>query len=297
MGKLIIAGHELHELGRQVSKETGIRILENHIRVFPDQEIKVTIPEIKQVKGQEIIILKSTHSVTKDYNWIELLQILCLLNEFKAKKITLITPYLGYSRQDKRFLNGECITRKMITNILKCYNVSKVIGFDLHFHRNQGEFELEGITYENVTAQKNLIDFIVKKHGLKDYIVVSPDLTNSKIMKELGIKNTAIVKKRDLYADKAECIKRICIDKGEEKNVLIVDDIIASGATVFTAIKELKNSGCKKFFVATTHGFFQKNSLEKLKKKCVDVIASNSIPNEATQYNLKDKISEIVKRL
>ncbi len=187
--------------------------------------------------------------------------------------------------------------------MLKNAGVSRIISFDLHFHRLPGEFDFNGMKWTCLTAVKALITQAKAKFGT-DFKVIGPDEGSSDILEYAG--GEVVFSKRKICREcgkpAQECMCTT-ISKNYEiiseltkeikaKNVLILDDIISSGGTVLKAIDKLKG---KKVGVAVTHAFFSSEALSKIKSKTEFLITTNSVLNKAEVIDVVPLISDYLK--
>jgi ribose-phosphate pyrophosphokinase len=261
-----------------------------NVGVFPDGDSHVYIPNIKKLKNKEIILYHRLYPKQND-SLIELLLILGIIQKEKLK-VTLVAPYLPYARQDKIILQGEGKSAEEICKLIKNSGCDKLITFDCHFLKKEGEFVYGGLPIKNISLGKEFLSYARKLCNEKNLEIIAPDEGASYLVQKQQGK--IMKKKRDLY-DKNKIsyrhIKKMHRDfdiKG--KNVLVLDDMISTGSTMIKAVENLKSGGTKKIYCAATHGFFLNNSLNKLKNLSDGVFVSNTIPSIVSKINIINKI-------
>ncbi len=233
---------------------------------------------------------------------MELLLIIDACKRASAKEINAIIPYYGYSRQDRKAIPREPISAKVAANLIEAVGVNRVVTFDLHVDQIQGFFN---IPVDNLEAMPSIADNILDKK-LKDIVVVAPDVGGAKRARKLAkLLDTqiAIIDKRRPKHGVSEVMN--VIGEIENKNCIIVDDIIDTAGTITGAAKALKKRGAKDVYLAATHPIFSGPAVERLQDKAIkEVIVTNSIqlPKEKQFKNLKvislaQILAESIKRI
>ncbi len=248
------------------------------IKAFPDGENYIRIPDIANYSGKKVLVFHRLYPES-DRHIIQAILILDTLKRAKAKPI-LVSPYLPYSRQDKTFLEGEAMSAEVLCKTLKAAGAEKLITLDCHFLKKEGKATYGGLEIENISMGNSLVNHAKKSLGGEQIEVISPDAGASYLVEEYGGKS--MKKVRGKYVEGAgETYRKIDkLERGFEvsgKNILILDDMIASGGTMLRAVENVKKGGAKKVICAATHGFFLKGSLEKLKESCDKIFVTNSI--------------------
>lgn len=207
---------------------------------------------------------------------MELLIYLDCLRRASAKRITAVTPYFGYARQDRKDEGRVPITAKLVANIITTAGADRVLAIDLHAHQLQGFFD---IPVDHLTGELVLSRYF-KDKKIPDLTVVSPDVGNIKTASRYASHlngDLAIVHKRRISGSQVQAGE--LIGSVEGCNVLMCDDIIATGGTICTAAELVKQRGAKNVYVGVTHGVFAPPALERLKKAPIEeVVVTNTIP-------------------
>ncbi len=284
---LIFSGSSNPDLAKEVCDYVGVREAKITMSKFSDGEIHLKSEE--NVRGKEIFVIQSTNPPAE--NIIELLIIIDALKRASAEKITVIIPYYGYARQDRKTQAREPITAKLIANLITTAGASRVINIDLHAGQIQGFFDIPS---DNLTASLFFAQYIKSKR-LDNLIVVSPDVGGVPRAKQFGTllgSGLAICSKNREEKDKVESITLIGDVKG--KTAILIDDIISTGGTLAKASIEVKNNGAEKIFACATHGLFTGEALELINESPIDeVIVTNSVKIDKEKLDNCKKIKVI----
>lgn len=264
----IFAGSSNPQLAKAVSQKSKIPLGKIEIGRFADGEIDVWIPDT--VNNSNVFIVQSNSQPVNDHI-IELSLIADALKRAGAHKLTVVIPYLGYSRKEKQSRPGEPISAKVVAELIVASGINKVICLDLHADAIVGFFDVPVIY---LSALAVLADRI-KKEKLTDPIVVSPDTGGVKRARNFATLLNAplAVMEKHRHVDKRDVMEILSMS-GEIKGdtAILIDDVISTGRTIVENANALKNKGVKKIIVAATHGFFAGNAIEKLEKSPVDKI-------------------------
>lgn len=288
---LIIGLTASHKLAEKIAKKLNTRVAKATIKHFADGETIVTMDET--VRAKHVYFVQATSKPVNE-NLMELLIAIDSARRASAKSITVICPYFGYARQDRKTNAREPITCKLASKLIERAGADRITIVDLHSEQAQGFFEVPADT---VTASYQIMKEIIKDYGVKNTIVVSPDYGSVKRARKLSHRlglPMAILDKRRPEPNKAE----ICSVLGEVrgKNCIIIDDMIDTGGTLLAACAILKKKGAKNIIAGATHGLFSNNGEARFndaaKKKIFSrLYVSNSIDNV---YDLKIKNLKIV---
>ena len=263
------------ELADSVARLTGIEQGKTEVITFPDSEIIVENNTI--IQNRRVYIIQSTHRPVTDHLF-ELLVFIDGLKRANAKKITAVIPYFGYARQDRKVKAQEPITAKLVADMLVQAGVNQVVALDLHTAQVQGFFNCPVI---ELTPTKLFYEYYHNMGIDHNLVIVSPDhggVTRARsLAREFKQASVAIIDKhRD---DRNQIDQMRLIGDVENKNVIIVDDIIDSGHTLVKASELLINHGAKSVYVAASHGVFSSNAGELLEHSQIEqIIVTDSIP-------------------
>lgn len=263
------------------------------MKQFPDGDDYVRILDAPACKGNEVTLFHRLYP-EQDRSLVQLFLILSVLRKLDAK-VTLVSPYLPYARQDKLFLDGEALSSEVICAMIKDAGVKKLVTLDCHFLKKQGAFKYGGLDIENISMARYLVGHAEKKFNCK-FLVISPDVGASYMSKEFGGRHMKKVrgeynKGKEAYR-KIEKIESDIDFKG--KDVLIMDDMVSTGGTMIKAVENVKKGGAKRVVCATTHGFFLKDSLARLGAVADYVFASDSIPCQVGFVSAKLPLKNLI---
>lgn len=225
---------------------------------FPDGELRVQIQD--DVLGRDVFIVQS-FSNRPDETLFETFVMADALKRARAKSITVISPYLPYSRQDKLTGTGQPLTAKLVANLLARSGVTRLITFDLHAPQIEGFYDVEVI---HLHGQKLLGDTFRTVSEEKEFVIVAPDIGARKLAsaaaKMLGVDVVSISKERV----NPTTTKMILQGDVKGKNILIIDDMSSTGGTLVEAAKLCRDHGARKISAAVTHGLLTQNAVEKI---------------------------------
>jgi len=300
MDKILIVGPASQILAIGIAQELGIESLNTEFKTFPDGEnyLRIDIDDESIIKGKEVIIVQSTgpsSSGNQNSRFFELLMMIDSLKRIGAAKIIVIIPYFAYGRQDKIFRPGESNFANLIIRILDSMGIDGLYIVDIHAPEILEETFCKTI---NIDSMKPLAEYI-KSKGAKDIVVVAPDKgaveRSKKFAKYFGenIPVEFFDKKRDVKTGEITMSGKLSL-KG--KDVVISDDIIATGGTMATAIKLSKESGANKIYAVATHALLLQNAKYRILSAGADeIIGTDSIDNEAAKVSLVKTIADYLK--
>jgi len=285
----IISGKTSENLAKELSKKIKANLVKSEIRVFPDGESKITL--IGKISKKKSIVLQSIYPPV-DTNLVQVLSLITKAKENSSEVIAVI-PYMGYARQDREFLPGEIVTMKVLGKLFKSAGASKIIVVDIHSSIGLKHFSIKT---KNVTAIPDLVGFF-KKLSLKNPLVVSPDQGGKErakeFAKEFNSDYIALEKTRDRKTGKVK-IKTKNLEV-ENRDLILVDDIISTGGSIIKATQFLKKQKCKRIYVACTHALLMNDAEKKIKKAGVtSIISTNTIPGKTSKVDISKTIAKAI---
>lgn len=259
----VFCGNSNRQFSEQIAKELGIELAGSVVKTFADGEIAVDIKET--VRGLDIFIIQSVSPPDINEALMELLIMIDAVKRASASSITVVMPYFGYSRQDRKAKGREPISAKLVANLLTVAGASRILTIDLHAKQVQGYFN---IPVDNLSGSKILINHFANLH-LDNVVIVSPNLNRIGLARKFAEQldtQIAIVDKMELESGKK--VSTIIGDvKG--KNIIMVDDIIDTATTISNAADLLKANGAEDIYACCTHAIFSQNALELLKNSSI----------------------------
>ena len=271
----ILSGTSNLSLSRSIAKQLKLKLVNTNIKSFADGEVYVEINE--NIRGNSVFVIQSTSTPAND-NLMELLLCIDALRRSSAKNITAVIPYFGYARQDRKVVPRTSISAKLVSNLITNAGASRIVTVDLHSGQIQGFFD---IPVDNLFTTPLFTRYIKKNLKNKNLICVSPDVGGVQRTRGLATKidvDLAIIDKRRLQPGKSQVMR--IIGNVQNKECIIVDDIIDSGGTIVNAVDALIREGAKSVYVFVTHAVLSGEAINKIKKSKINkLIITDSIDN------------------
>ena len=285
---MIFSGNANKALAKSVAKNLGVTLGKASVKTFSDGEISVEIEE--NVRGQDIYIIQPLCDPVND-NLMELLIMVDALKRSSVERISVVLPYFGYSRQDRRARSARVpITAKVVANMLTSMGVERLLTIDLHADQIQGFFD---IPVDNIYATPLFLADI-HKQNYQDTIIVSPDVGGvvraRALAKQLN-SDLAIVDKRRPEANVSEVMQ--IIGDVKDKCCIIVDDICDTAGTLCHAADALKDQGASKVFAYITHPIFSGKADQNINNSTIDEIIVTDTIKLSKKINDTGKIRQI----
>ncbi len=279
----IFSGRANQELSETIAKNLNIELGKINIKNFADQEIYVQLQE--NVRGKDTFIIQPTCNPA-NYNLMELLIIIDALKRASAKRITLVIPYYGYARQDRKDRPHVPITSKLVANLLVAAVANRILTMDLHADQIQGFFD---IPVDHLYAAQVFIQYFKTLKDIENYIIVSPDagaiLRARFVAKHLNT-DISIIDKRRTVNNVSEVMN--IIGDVKDKNVIIVDDLVDTAGTLCNAAKALKDNGAKDVYACITHPVLSGPAYDRIEKSVIKkLITTDTIPLTKESPNIK----------
>jgi len=300
MEKILVVGPSSQILGVKIAKELGIKAINTEVKKFPDGEnyLRINIEDETIIAGKEVIIIQSTGPSSNNNQNTRLMELFMMINSVKrmgAVKIIVVVPYLAYARQDKIFRSGETQFGNVIIHIINSLGIDEFYTVDVHAPVILEECSCKAI---NIDSMKLLADNI-KTLGAEDIVVVSPDkggIERSRAFAKYfgeSVPVDVFEKSRDVKTGEIKMSGKLSL-KG--KDVVIADDIIATGGTMATAIKLARESGANRIYAVATHALLLDQAKYRILKAGADkIIGTDSIDNEVSTVSLAKIIVDYLK--
>ncbi|MBM7453076.1 ribose-phosphate pyrophosphokinase [Acholeplasma morum] len=260
------------QLAREISESSGIPLSPCDIMRFADGEIGINITE--SVRGHHCFVIQPTSKPVNEH-LMEILIFTDALKRASAASVTIIMPYYGYSRQDRKAKSRQPITAKLVADLLQVSGVDRVICIDLHAAQIQGFFD---IPIDNFPGMP-LISTHFLNLNLENVTIVSPDhggVTRARSFAKFFNAPIAIIDKRRPEANKAEVMN--IIGDVEGRTCIMVDDIIDTGGTLIAGSEALLKKGAIAVYAAATHALFSSNAIERISNSPIkEVVVTNSV--------------------
>lgn len=277
------------ELAREICDHLNLDLGKIAVKHFADGEILVE-PE-ETVRGKHVYLIQSTSNPVSD-SYMEVLIALDAFKRASADKVTVIMPYYGYARQDRKARARQPITAKLMADLLQTAGANRVVTIDLHASQIQGFFN---IPIDDLTAVAMIGQYYRKKNFQDEVVVVSPDHGGATRARRLSdtIPNStiAIIDKRRTRPNVAEAMN--LVGDVEGKIAIVVDDMVDTAGSLMGGIDLLYERGAKEVYCACTHGVLSGPAVERIANSRIkELLITNSIPlSEAAKR--EPKIKEI----
>ena len=289
------------ELAAKVADKMGIELGKSSVREFSDGEIQVNIEE--SIRGHHVFILQSTSSPVND-NLMEILIMVDALKRASAETISVVMPYYGYARQDRKARSREPITSKLVANMLEVAGVDRLLTVDLHASQIQGFFD---IPVDHLMGAPLIADYF-DRAGLTGDDVVAPDhggVTRARKLAQCLKTPIAIIDKRR-SVDKMNTSEVMnIIGNVEGKTCILIDDMIDTAGTICHAADALAEAGATHVYASCTHPVLSGPALDNIQKSAIEklvVLDTIYLPEERLidkieQISIADLISEAIIRI
>ncbi|MBU1375511.1 MAG: ribose-phosphate pyrophosphokinase [Alphaproteobacteria bacterium] len=270
----LLAGNSNRMLAQAVASHLDVPLTRAQVKRFADNEVWVTIDE--NVRGEDVFILQSTSYPANDH-LMELLVCVDALKRASARRITAVTPYFGYARQDRKTGGRTPISAKLVANLITRAGADRVLTMDLHSGQIQGFFD---IPTDNLLSAPLLANDIKENYEKpKDIMIVSPDVGG--VVRALAVAsrlNTelAIVDKRRSGPGKSEVANIIGDVSG--RRCILFDDMIDGGGTLCNAAQALIDGGATEVSAYVTHGVLSGGAVERVQASVLkELVMTDSI--------------------
>jgi ribose-phosphate pyrophosphokinase len=274
---MLFSGRAHPQLAEEVAELLGTRIVPTTHREFANSEIYVRYQE--SVRGCDAFVIQS--HTTPINEWImEHLIMVDALKRASAKRITVVLPFYGYARQDKKHLGREPISARLMADFFKTAGADRLITVDLHTAQIQGFFDGP---VDHLAAQPVLADYVADKYGDRDLTIVSPDAGRIKVAEHWsarldGAPLAFIHKTRDFGAANEAKANRVVGDVRDRVCVL-VDDMIDTGGTIVKAADAILAAGAEDVIIVATHAILSGDAVDLLKTSgACEVIVTDTLP-------------------
>jgi ribose-phosphate pyrophosphokinase len=285
----IFSGSANRPLAEEIGKFLGVPVGETRLQRFSDGETHFQL--LENVRGTDVFLIQPTcHPV--DQHLVELLIMMDALRRASAGRITVVVPYYGYARQDRKDRPRVAITSKLVADLLVTAGANRALFVDLHAAQIQGFFN---IPVDHMFASPVLVEYF-RDLNLPNLTVVSPDAGGVErarfFAKKLEVP-LVIVDKRRTDINETEVMNVIGDVKG--RTCLILDDIVDTAGTLVKTADALLAQGADKVYACASHAVLSGPAVERIRDSSLEeLVVTNTIPlNEAAQKVAKIKVLSI----
>lgn len=268
-------------LAEKISKAYGIGLGNVLFSRYSDGEFQPSFEE--SIRGARIFIIGSTNPGSE--NLMEMLLMLDAAKRASARHITAVMPYFGWARQDRKDKPRVPIAAKLVAKMLEVAGATRIITMDLHADQIQGFFEKP---VDHLFASTMFLPYL-KSLNLKNLTIASPDMGGSKrayaYSKALDSDVVICYKQRS----KANIISHMeLIGDVQDKNVVLVDDMVDTAGTLAKAADLMMERGAKSVRAITTHGLLSGEAYKRIEKsQLLELIVTDSIPIKRKSSKIK----------
>jgi len=256
-GFRLLSGTANRPLAEEIARQLGTDLCKATVTRFVDGEIFVRLDE--NIRGSDVFIVQPTNPPAD--NVMELLLLIDAARRASAARITVVMPYYGYARQDRKDQPRVAIAAKLMANIIEGAGADRVLGLDFHQHQLQGFFDKP---VDHLYAAPVLVSHYRKKQ-LQDLVVVAPDVGSAKMARGFAKRldaTLAIIDKRRPKANVAEVMN--VVGDVEGKDCLLCDDMIDTAGTMAEAARALKGMGARDVYACATHALLSGPAVQRL---------------------------------
>ena len=287
---MLFSGRAHLHLAEEIAELLGTQLVPTTHRDFANSEIYVRYQE--SVRGCDAFVLQSHTAPINE--WImEHLLMVDALKRASAKRITVVMPFYGYARQDKKHLGREPISARLIADLFRTAGANRLITVDLHTAQIQGFFDGP---VDHLAALPVLCDYVAENYAGEDLAVVSPDAGRIKVAEQWsarlgGVPLAFIHKMRDITRPNESVADRV-VGRVEGRVCVLVDDMIDSGGTICQAADALMDGGAAGVVIVATHAILSGPAVDRLKNSSArEVIVTNTLPIPDDRHF--DKLTEL----
>ena len=259
---MLFAGRAHPELAEQVAKDLDVTITPQSAYSFANGEIFVRFEE--SVRGCDAFVLQS-HSAPINDQIMEHLIMVDALKRASAKRITVVMPFWGYARQDKKHRGREPISARLVADLFKTAGADRIMAVDLHTSQIQGFFDGP---VDHLFALPVLAHYVKRTYADHDLAVVSPDSGRVRLAERwantLGGTPLAFIHKTRDPRKPNEAVANRVVGEVSGRTCVVIDDMIDTGGTVAKTVQALLTEGARDVIVAATHGVLSGPASERL---------------------------------
>jgi ribose-phosphate pyrophosphokinase len=269
----VFSGSAHPQLAREIAEFLGIPLGQARLRRFPDSEVSFQIDE--NIRGADVFIVQPTSNPV-DQHLMEMLVMVDAFRRSSAARITVVVPYYGYARQDRKDKPRVPISAKLVANLISAAGANRVLTMDLHKAQIQGFFD---IPVDHLFSAPVIIEYC-SRLNYPNLTIVSPDAGGAERARAYAKRldaELAVVDKRRTEDGTAEVMNVIGDVKG--RICILQDDIIDTAGTIQKAATALKDDGAERVLACAVHGVLSGPAIDRIEKSPLDqLIVTNTIP-------------------
>jgi ribose-phosphate pyrophosphokinase len=280
---MITAGRASLALGASIAEKMGVGLTDAGLKTFSDGEVYCRYSE--SIRGADLFIVQSICSnpregITANDALMELLVMVDAAVGASAHRVIAVTPWYGYSRQDKKSAPREPITARLVARMLESAGIDRLVTMDLHAGQLQGFFQKP---VDHMTAMNILSQYVKDQLGpANELCIIAPDAGRVKLTRKFAQKvgtDYALLEKERPAQQVAEIGYVIGVDKVRGRRAVIVDDIIDTGGTLAAGARTVMEAGASEVYAVATHGVFSGNAFETLQSSPLSgILVTDTVP-------------------
>ena len=274
---MVFSGRGHPALAEEVADQLGTGLVPTSAYDFANSEIYVRFEE--SVRGCDAFVIQSHTAPVNE--WImEHLIMVDALKRASAKRITVVMPFYGYARQDKKHRGREPISARLMADLFKTAGADRLIAVDLHTAQIQGFFNGP---VDHLMALPILAEYVNGKYGHERLCVVSPDAGRIKVAEQwssrLGGAPLAFIHKTRDISRPNESIANRVVGEVRDRICVLVDDMIDTGGTITKAAEALADAGAAGVVIASKHAILSEPAVDRLKNSAaLEVVVTDTLP-------------------
>jgi ribose-phosphate pyrophosphokinase len=289
----VFSGSSHRDLAVEICANLEVPLLPSRLQRFANDCLEVQLQA--NCRERDVFLIQPLVPPTQEH-LVELLLMLDAARGASAARVTAVIPHYAYARSDKKDAPRISIGARLVADLLVTAGASRVLTMTLHSPQVHGFFS---VPTDHLHALRELAQHY-KQHDLTNCVVVSPDLGNAKqaaaFARMIGASVAAGAKQR--FEDDRVSISAI-IGEIEGRNVIVLDDEIAKGSTIFELLARLRERGAKTIRVACTHGLFSSDALKRLNEQpdVLEIVCTNTVPIAPEKYVPKLRVLSVAPAL
>jgi len=272
-GMAIFTGNSNPVLAKKICEYLSLPLGRAEVKTFSDGEIQIEITE--NVRLKDVFVLQSTCSPVND-NLVELLLMIDAFKRSSARRITVVIPYFGYARQDKKVAPRVPISAKLVADMITLAGANRIITMDLHAGQIQGFFN---IPVDNLFAAPVLIDYM-RNNFRDELVIVSPDAGGVERARAFAKRlnaDLAIIDKRRLAPNQAKAMA--VIGDVTDKVTIILDDMTDTAGTLTEAAEAVVNAGAREVHACCAHAVLSGPAIDRISNSVLkSLVVTDTIP-------------------
>jgi ribose-phosphate pyrophosphokinase len=276
---MLVSGRANPALAARIADKLGVELAGVTLKTFADGEVYCRFEE--SVRGADVFIVQPTcgnpdTGLNANDALMELMVMVDAAVGGSAHRVIAVSPWYGYSRQDKKSAPREPISARLVAHMLEAAGIDRIVTMDLHSGQIQGFFQKP---CDHMTAMFMLTQYFADL-ALEDLVIVAPDAGRVKLNKAFASKigaDLAILNKERPAQQVAEI--GYVIGNVAGKTAVLVDDIIGTAGTLKAAAQAVHDAGARRVYAAATHGNFSGNAWENLAAASLEqIVVTDTIP-------------------